>query len=80
MHGVGYAVDDYNRQLIPPETIQEVEAAKQNTRVVRRLGTLRRNLCKQRLTVGQLSGIRYLPARGHHVTEATGGVVDAAGL
>jgi basic membrane protein A len=27
--GVGYAMDDYNRALIPPEVIQEVEAAKQ---------------------------------------------------
>jgi basic membrane protein A len=27
--GVGYAMDQYNKDLIPPEVIQEVEAAKQ---------------------------------------------------
>ncbi|HEV2860693.1 MAG TPA: BMP family ABC transporter substrate-binding protein [Pyrinomonadaceae bacterium] len=27
--GVGYAMDEYNKSLIPPETIQEVEAARQ---------------------------------------------------
>jgi len=27
--GIGYAVDEYNKDLIPPETIQAVEAARQ---------------------------------------------------
>jgi basic membrane protein A len=28
-NGVGYAMDQYNQALIPPDTIREVEAAKQ---------------------------------------------------
>ena len=40
----------------------------------------RRDLRQQRLTVGELGGVGHLPARRHHIAEATGGVVDAARL